>query len=105
MNQRTIDKVYCLAEVEAVRQYLKVESDRLEESSEPCFGLGISSGGSFYVDFFIDTVRSTINKLIKIKMAFLQRLSNFVETVSNVVDSLPDSAFFHQKYLKSARPN
>ncbi len=38
MNQRTIDKIYCLAEVEAVRQYLKVESDRLEESSEPCFG-------------------------------------------------------------------
>ncbi len=53
----------------------------------------------------IDTVRSDINKIIKIKMAFLQCLSNFVETVSNVVDSFPDPAFFRQKYLKSARLN
>ena len=53
----------------------------------------------------IDTVRSDINKFIKIKMVFLQCLSNFVETVSNVVDSLRDPAFFRQKYLKSARLN
>lgn len=38
MNQRTIDKIYCLAKVEVARQYLKVENDRLEEPSEPCFG-------------------------------------------------------------------
>ena len=38
MNRRTIDKIYCLAEVEAVGQYLKVENDRLEESLGLCFG-------------------------------------------------------------------
>lgn len=36
MNRRTIDKIYCLVEVEAARQYLKVENDRLEESSALC---------------------------------------------------------------------